>query len=290
MQAYGSENRAFGLKTVIMRAPGSALEAADPNVWHYGPSFDATRAQAQHAELARIVADSGAAIHWMASGDDGLADAMFVQDPSLVTRAGAVLLNMGKPLRRSEPALHRAAYAALGVPVLGELTGAATVEAGDTVWIDPDTLAVGRGARTNQAGIDALTAILAPVGISVQAYDLPYGAGPDACLHLMSLISPLAPEMALIHAPLLPYALWSDLAARGWTLIHAPGDEFEASNGLSLNVLMLSPRDVVMIDGFPKTRAAMEAAGCRVQVFEGEALCIACEGGPTCLTRPVLRA
>lgn len=290
MQAYGSENRAFGLKSVIMRAPGPALAAADPNVWHYGASFDPARAQVQHAELARIVEDSGAAIHWMASNDDGLADAMFVQDPSLVTRAGAVLLNMGKPLRRDEPGMHRAAYAALGVPVLGALTGSATVEAGDTFWIDPDTLAVGRGARTNQAGIDALAAILAPVGIAVVAYDLPYGAGPDACLHLMSLISPIAPDMALIHAPLLPYALWSDLSARGWTLIHAPVDEFEASNGLSLNVLMLSPRDVVMIDGFPATRAAMEAAGCRVQVFQGDALCIACEGGPTCLTRPVLRA
>ncbi len=106
----------------------------------------------------------------------------------------------------------------------------------------------------------------------------------------MSLISPLGPKMALIHAPLLPYALWADLRARGWTLLTAPEDEFHDSNGLSLNVLMLKPQDLVMVDGFPKTRALMEGAGCRVQVFEGDALCIACEGGPTCLTRPVLRA
>lgn len=287
---YGAENRSDSLNRVIMRAPGAALAAADPAVWHYGPQFDSIRAEGQHAELAGIVSASGAKIHWIPSANDGLADAMFVQDPSFVTRAGAVILNMGKTLRKPEADLHIAAYEALGVPILGQLSGEATVESGDCVWIDEDTLAIGRGARSNQQGIDAVAAILAPHGIHVQAYDLPYWSGPEACLHLMSLISPLAPKMALIHAPLLPYALWAELQARGWTLLHAPEEEFHASNGLSLNVLMLSPQDLVMVDGFPATRAMMEAHGCRVQVFEGDALCIACEGGPTCLTRPVLRS
>lgn len=287
--SFGAEDRSKPLARVLMRAPGPAMAAADPAAFHYGPTFDPVRAAANHAELARIVADSGAQIHWLDSGDDGLADAVFVQDPSFVTRAGAVLLNMGKALRRPEPALHEAAYEALGVPVIGRLTGDATVESGDCVWIDPETLAIGRGARSNQAGIEAVAAILAPHGIRVVGYDLPWHQGPEACLHLMSLISPLAPKMALIHAPLLPYALWADLRARGWTLLHAPAEEFAASNGLSLNVLMLKPQDLVMIDGFPHTRALMEAHGCRVQIFDGEALCIGCEGGPTCLTRPVAR-
>ena len=287
---HGAEDRTKPLARVMMRAPGPAMAKADPATWHYGPGFDPARAEIQHAALAAIVAASGAKIHWIPSVDDDLSDAVFVQDPSFVTRAGAVVLNMGKPLRRREPDLHVAAYEALGVPVLGQLSGDATVESGDCVWIDPDTLAIGRGARTNQAGIDAVAALLAPHGMRVQAYDLPYWTGPEACLHLMSLISPLGPRMALIHAPLLPYALWAELTARGWTLLHAPEDEFTASNGLSLNVLMLAPQDVVMVDGFPRTRALMEAHGCRVQVFQGDALCIACEGGPTCLTRPVLRA
>ncbi len=287
---FGAEDRTHPLKRVIMRAPGPALAKADPAEWHYGPQFNPERAQKQHAQLAEIVANSGAEIHWLPSEDDGLSDAMFVQDTSFVTRAGAVVLNMGKALRKAEPALHLDAYAALGVPVIGQLTGDQQIESGDLVWIDPVTLAVGRGARSNQQGIEALRAILTPHGIQLVAYDLPYWTGPAACLHLMSLISPLAPKMALIHAPLLPYAMWQELTKRGWTLLHAPEDEFTASNGLSLNVLMLSPKDVVMVDGFPRTRALMEAHGCRVQVFEGDALCIACEGGPTCLTRPVLRA
>jgi N-dimethylarginine dimethylaminohydrolase len=287
---FGAEDRSKPLARVIMRAPGLAMAKADPREWHYGAGFDPMRAEVQHAALARIVTDSGAEVHWMPSGDDGLSDAVFVQDPSFVTRAGAVLLNMGKALRRDEPDLHAAMYDRLGIPVIGRLTGEATVESGDCIWLDPQVLAVGRGARTNQAGIDALARILRPHGISVQGYDLPWWTGPAACLHLMSLISPLGPDIALIHAPLVPYALWAAMVARGWTLLHAPEDEFMASNGLSLNVLALGPRDVVMVDGFPKTRALMEDAGCRVQVFAGDALCIACEGGPTCLTRPVLRA
>lgn len=286
----GAEDRSKPLARVIMRAPGPAMTKAVAAEWHYGPGFDPARAADQHAGLARIVADSGARIDWMPSPDDGLSDAVFVQDPSFVTRHGAVVLNMGKPLRRAEPALHAAFYRSLGVPVIGALTGDATIEAGDCIWLDPKVLAVGRGARSNAAGIAALADILRPYGIAVQAHDLPWWTGPEACLHLMSLISPLAPDMALIHAPLVPYALWADMTARGWTLLHAPEDEFLASGGLSLNVLALGPRDVVMVDGFPRTRAVMEAAGCRVQVFAGDALCIACEGGPTCLTRPVLRA
>lgn len=287
---FGAEDRSKPLARVIMRAPGPAMARANPQDWHYGPGFDPARAEAQHAALARIVADSGAEVHWLPSADDGLSDAVFVQDPSFVTRAGAVVLNMGKALRRGEPDLHAGFYATLEVPVIGRLTGNATVESGDCFWLDPQVLAVGRGVRTNQAGITALADILRPHGISVQAYDLPWWTGPEACLHLMSLVSPLGPDIALIHAPLLPYALWADMTERGWTLLHAPEEEFMASNGLSLNVLALGPRDLVMVDGFPKTRALMEEAGCQVQVFEGDALCIACEGGPTCLTRPVLRA
>lgn len=287
---FGAEDRSKPLSRVIMRAPGPAMRQADPKEWHYGPGFDPARAEAQHGTLAKIVHDSGAEIHWMPSEDDRLSDAMFVQDPSFVTRHGAVILNMGKKLRRAEPKLHAKFYASLDVPVIGRLTGDQTVESGDCFWLDPQVLAVGRGVRTNQAGIAALAGILQPYGITVQAFDLPWWTGPEACLHLMSLVSPLGPDIALIYAPLLPYALWAEMTARGWTLLRAPEDEFLESGGLNLNVLALSPRNVVMVDGFPKTRALMEEAGCTVQVFEGDALCIACEGGPTCLTRPVLRA
>lgn len=289
MTAYGSQAMSAPLLRVLMRRPGTSLRAADPQEWHYGPTFDPDRAIAQHAAFTTLVQKSGAEILWLEDDGDGLADSMFTHDPSLMTDHGAVLLRMGKPLRASEPGLHEKAYAAAGIPVLGRIAAPGTVEGGDCVWVDKHTLAVGRGVRTNQSGIDQLSAILKPIGVSVLAYDLPLWQGVEACLHLMSVISPLAEKLALVHAPLMPAAFYLMLKEEGYTLIHAPESEFAESNGLNLNVLPTSPGHVIMVDGFPMTKAAMEAHGCRVETFEADALCIACEGGPTCLTRPILR-
>ena len=289
-KAYGSQSMAGRLRRVLMRSARGAMQGADPARWHYGPGFDAEQAALQHAGFADLIAASGAAVEWLDDAEDGLADSVFTHDPSLMTDHGAIILSMGKALRRPEPALHAAAYARLGIPILGTITGSGTVEGGDCVWIDRTTLAVGRGVRTNQEGITQMTALLAPLGIDVLAFDLPLWQGEEACLHLMSVISPLADDLALVHAPLLPAALYQLLKARGIELVEGDADEFAASNGLSLNVLPTAPREVIAVAGFPGTKAAMEAAGCTVATFEADALCIACEGGPTCLTRPVLRA
>lgn len=287
--AFGSQSMAAPLKRVLMRSARGAMRGADPARWHYGSTFDAEKAATQHADFARLVAASGAAIEWLDDADDGLADSVFTHDPSLMTDAGAVILSMGKALRRAEPALHEATYDRLGIPILGRIDGAGQVEGGDCVWLDRDTLVVGRGVRTNQDGIQQLANILGPIGVNVFGFDLPLWQGEEACLHLMSVISPLADDLALVHSPLLPAPFWQMLRARGITLVEGDGQEFAASHGLSLNVLPTSPRELIMVAGFPKTQAAMEAAGCTVQTFEAGALCIACEGGPTCLTRPILR-
>ncbi len=290
MGNFGANAMNAPLRRVVMRKPDAAMKHADAQEWHYGKGFDAAKAAAQHAVLAGIIAGRGAEIHWLADADDRLSDSIFTRDPSIVTHAGAVLLNMGKRLRKAEPALHKAKFEALGIPIIGAIKEPGTVEGGDTIWLDDRTLVVGRGIRTNQDGIDQLAAIVSPHGVSVVSFDLPLWDGEDACLHLMSMISPLADDLYLVHAPLLPVALYQLVKSRGIKLIVAPADEFAASNGLSLNVLATGPRDVIMVAGFPKTKAAMEAAGCTVATFEADALCIACEGGPTCLTGPVWRA
>ena len=272
-----------------MRRPGPSLLNARADDWHYGSGFDATRAIAQYAVFAGLVEESGAEILWLEDDGDGLADAMFTHDPSLVTDAGAILLRMGKARRETEPALHERAYQALDIPILGRIEAPGQVEGGDCIWVDETTLAVGRGVRTNQVGIDQLQAMLEPKGVTVRGYDLPLWQGFDACLHLMSIMSPLSEKLALVHVPLFPVAFWHLLEERGYRLLEAPADEFEKSNGLNLNVLPTRPNDLIMVGGFPKTKALMEATGCTVQTFEADALCIACEGGPTCLTRPVLR-
>jgi N-dimethylarginine dimethylaminohydrolase len=289
MNAFGSQSMAAPLRRVLMRSALNAMRDARPEIWHYGSGFDPARVVAQHAALADLVAASGASIEWVEDNGDGLADSVFTHDPSLVTDYGAIILSMGKPLRRPEPALHEQTYLRLGIPILGRIAEPGQVEGGDCVWIDRETLAVGRGVRTNQDGIQQLANLLGSLDIKVYAYDLPLWHGEEACLHLMSVISPLADDLALVHTPLLPAAFYQLLKTRGVRLVEGDRDEFLASNGLSLNVLATSPRNVIAVAGFPKTKAAMEAAGCSVQTFEGDALCIACEGGPTCLTRPILR-
>jgi N-dimethylarginine dimethylaminohydrolase len=287
---FGAQSMTAPLKRVLMRAASSAMRGADPQAWHYGPSFDADKAARQHEAFAELVAASGAELEYLPDAGDGLADSVFTHDPSLVSDAGAVILRMGKRLRMPEPALHEEAYARMGVPVLGRIAAPGTVEGGDCLFVDRNTLAVGRGVRTNEDGISQLRAILGPHGVEVLAYDLPLWQGEEACLHLMSVISPLADDLALVFAPLLPFAFYRLLKDKGIRLIEAPAEEFQASNGLNLNVLAVAPGELIAVEGFPQTKALMEAAGCRVQTFAADALCIACEGGPTCLTRPVWRA
>jgi N-dimethylarginine dimethylaminohydrolase len=289
MLDFGCQSMSLPLKRVLMRAPKASLMKADPKQWHYGPTFDASKALEQYQQFVALVAATGADIINMEDANDGLADAMFTHDPSLMSDHGAIILNMGKPLRQAEPNLHQQAYINAGIPILGRIEAPGQIEGGDCIWLDAQTLVIGRGFRSNQAGIEQLNAMLKPHGVDVLGFDLPFWQGPEACLHLMSVISPLAPKLALIHAPLVPTALYQLMQSKGIELLEAPVDEFLASSGLNLNVLPTSPKQCIMIDGFAATKAVMEAAGCVVQTFVGDALCIACEGGPTCLTRPILR-
>ena len=289
MTGFGSQDMSGRLLRVMMRRPGASLERADPREWHYGPTFDATKAKDQYARFASLIERSGADILWMEDPGDGLADAMFTHDPSLVSDQGAIVLRMGKPLRIAESRLHEQKYLEAGIPILGRIQEPGTVEGGDCLWLDSRTLIIGRGVRTNQDGVEQMRSMLRAHGVTVTSFDLPLWQGESACLHLMSVISPLSSDKVLVFAPLLPAPFHQLLKSRGLRMIEAPADEFHASGGLSLNVLPVEPNRVIMVAGFPRTRAAMEAAGCSVETFDADALCIACEGGPTCLTRPILR-
>ena len=287
MSEYGVDSMTGRLRRVAMRAPGAML-SADPDVWHYAKPIDPGALQAQYKTFVGLVEASGAEIMWLPDADDGLADSVFTYDPSFVVPAGAVIFRPGKALRQPEAELHRHFYDGV-MPVLGTIEAPGLIEGGDCIWLDQSTIAIGRSFRTNQSGIDQFATLIAPTGIEVKGFDMSYLHGPDACLHLMTTVSPLDVDLALVHAPLMPIALYQEMEAMGYHLLHAPADEFEASRSLSLNVLATGPRKCIAIDGFPATVELMRSAGCEVAVFDADELCIPCEGGPTCLTRPILR-
>jgi dimethylargininase len=286
MRAYGAQSMVAPLRRVVVRRPDAAFAVDDPALWHYTARPDLAAAQAEHDALVAVLQDHGAEVIFSEEPQPGRADAIFVHDPALVTERGAVLLRMGKALRQGEEAALGATLERAGVPILGRLEGAALAEAGDLLWLDERTLAAGLGFRTNAEGLRQLQAILGPLGVTVLPVELPWYQGPDACLHLMSLISLVAEDLAVVYLPLLSTPFAQELARRGVRLIEAPEAEFLA---MATNVLALAPGELLMLEGNPLTQAALVAAGCEVRTYVGREISLKAEGGATCLTRPVLR-
>jgi N-dimethylarginine dimethylaminohydrolase len=275
------------LRRVLVRRPDEAMAAADPAVWHYTAAIDLAAARAAHDCLVEALRVWDVEVLYHDERLPHHADSVFVFDPVLVTDAGAVLLSMGKEARRGEEEPLGRALERHGVPLLARLGGRARAEGGDTMWLDHDTLAVGRGFRTNAEAVRQLREILGPLGVAVVDYDMPYFGGPAACLHLLSLISPLDVDLAVAYPPLMPTGFWRELRRRGVRLLEVPEAEFLHTQ--ATNVLAVAPRRCIVLDGSPVTRRRLEEAGCEVLAVPGEALSFKAEGGPTCLTRPVLR-
>jgi dimethylargininase len=284
---HGAQNMVGRLRRVAVRRPDEAMAAADPAAWHYTSPIDLPSAQAAHDAFMSILSGEGVELLYHDEFLPEHADSVFVYDPAFMTDAGAVVLRMGKALRRGEEDAFVRFFQRHNMPVLGRLEGDAHAEGGDTLWLDHDTLAVGVGFRTNYEAVRQLRGILEPIGAKVLAYELPFFTGPEACLHLMSLISPIDVDLAVAYPPLMPVPFWQELKRRGIQLIEVPEDEFLRWQGS--NILAIAPRKVAMLDRNPVTKRLLEEAGCTVSTFPGDPLSFKAEGGPTCLTRPVLR-
>lgn len=283
---YGCQSMVAPLRRVLVRRPDGAFSAADPARWHYTSKPDLEEARREHDAFTDLLRRSGAEVIEHAEPQPDRADAIYVFDPVLITDRGAVLLRMGKALRRGEEEALGRRLEEIGVPILASLQGEATAEGGDLLWLDRNTLAAGHGFRTNAEGIRQLREILAPLGVEVVSVELPYFSGPEACLHLLSLISMVDDDLAVIYPPLLAVPFWRMLRDRGIGSIEVPEAEFPTQGP---NVLALAPRKVVMLEGNPVTHRRLEEAGCEVLTYRGREISLKAEGGPTCLTRPVWR-
>lgn len=245
---------------------------------------DLVRAIAQYDAFLDLLTWAGAPIAIHQAPSHLSLDAIYVRDASIMTAHGAVLCRMGKPQREHEPAALAETYKALGIPVIGQIVAPGKLEGGDFTWLGPRVGAVGRGYRTNDDGIRQLRGLLGDSIDELIVVPLPHYRGPGDVFHLMSIISPVDRDLAVVYSPLMPVPFRERLLELGYTLVEVPDSEFDT---MGANVFAAAPRRCVMVDGNPVTRAALERAGAEVRVYDGADISLKGGGGPTCLTRPI---
>ena len=283
-RTFGAQSMTAPLRDVLVKAPGPAFARAfdDPAVGFLRP-VDLDRARREHDGLVATLDGLGVRVHLLdAETDDP--DLVYVFDPLLVADGGAIPLRPGKPNRVGEPDVLEAWTTARGIPTLGRIEAPGTLEGGDTFWLRPDLLCIGRTLRTNAAGAHQLAAI---AGGDARIFDLPWWKGPAELVHLLSVISPVADDVAVVFLPLLPAGLYELLGDLGVRMVEVPEEEYPT---LGCNVLAVRPGVVVAAEGNRETRRRLEAAGCEVHPVPLGEVGENGSGGVTCLTRPILRA
>ena len=285
VKSFGAQGMAGRLRRVLVNRPGPRFGAAHETEGAFYPEpIDLPLAQRQHDGLVAVLEQAGATVERL--GHEAGADSIYTYDPAVVTDGGAIVLRSSKLIRQPEADAHTAWFERNGIPVLHRLTGSATADGGDLLWLDARTLVIGRTFRTNAEGAHQIEAAAAPYVDQIHVVDLPVSNGVEECLHTLSLISLLDRDLAVVSTRLMPVHLWSLLAERGIEQIEIEPSEWAS---LAPNVLALAPRECVMLEGNPVTSSRLRAAGCTVHEIAGSDVAVKGSGGPTCLTLPLLR-
>ena len=282
-RTFGAQSMTAPLVEVLVKRPGPAFgKAFDDPAHGFLHPVDLALAQREHDTFSGLLADLGVMVHELGAENES-PDLVYQFDPLLVTDRGAISLRLGKPTRRGEELLVEAWTLAHGIPTLGRIEAPGTVDGGDTFWLRPDLLCIGRSLRTNEAGARQIAAL---VGGEVRIFDLPYWRGSAELVHLLSVISPVADDLAVVYLPLMPAGLWALVSELGIRLIEVPPEEYVT---LGCNVLAVRPGVVIIASGNPRTERALRDSGCEVHTYEAAEIGMNGSGGPTCLTRPILR-
>ena len=288
-----SSHSESGKLTSLFLKKASAAFIDDAHISKYWASLNylekplIEKALAEYEAFEKILKDNGAQIFYFPEDSSVNMDSIYCRDAAIATTKGMIICNMGKEGRKNEPLAQQKAYEAAGIPVLGVIKAPGTIEGGDVAWLDDNTLAVGHTYRTNEQGIQQLTNLLKPLGVKVITAPMPHYRGPSDVFHLMSVLSPIDTNLAVVYSPLMPIVFRNELITRGFELVEVPDTEFDS---MGCNVLALAPRTCLMVKGNPITKSRLEAAGCKVIEYEGAEISVKGGGGPTCLTRPITRA
>ena len=289
--ALGAQSEVSPIRAVLLKHPREAWidQKTVGEQWRalrYTDEPDFERAVGEYDRFVDILRKFVADIRFLPRDPLTGLDSLYVRDAALVTKHGVILCNMGKELRRGEPAAVGDYCHEAGWPVLGVVRDPGTLEGGDVVWLDDHTLAVGHGYRTNAEGIRQLREITADFVSEVIDVPLPHWEGPDDVLHLMSLLSPVDKGRLLVYSRLLPVRFRQALLEKGFELIEVPESEFPT---MGCNVLALAPGKCIALAGNPRTTERLAEAGIEVWTYQGANISNKGSGGPTCLTRPLIR-
>jgi N-dimethylarginine dimethylaminohydrolase len=279
------------LASVLVKHARDAFisEAAIASQWrrlNFSAPPELSRALAEYDRFVEVVSSAGCEILYLPADGNTTLDSIYTRDAAIVSDGGIILASMGKTSRASESEAEGRTLRACGWPIAGVIDAPGHLEGGDLIWLDRKTLAVGQGSRTNAEGIRQLKALLADSFDEFIVVPLPDYPGQHDVMHLMSLISPVDSDLAVVYTRLLPDAFRQTLLDRGYRLVDVPDDEFET---MGCNVLALGPSECVMLNDNPRTRAALEKAGAHVHTYDGTEISLKGGGGPTCLTRPLAR-
>lgn len=278
------------IKNLLLKSAENAFESQSKvdSEWgklNYLGSVDFGASIMEYQTFQNEFKKAGSQIHLLPKAATSM-DSIYCRDASLATDFGLIMCNMGKGARSTEPAAQKVYCEQNGIKILGQIEAPGTVEGGDMCWLDAKTLAIGHTYRTNPEGIAQIKAYLEPRGINVLVVDLPHYKGVDDVFHLMSIISPIDKNLAVIYSPLMPIGFRKELIKRGYSFVECPEEEFES---MGCNVLALGPRKVLVVDGNPETARRLEEANCEVIIYRGDEISQKGCGGPTCLTRPLER-
>ena len=291
MVSFGCQSMIAPLRSVLLKHPRDAFlsqEHLNAEWKRFGylscPSFD--KALEEYGYFESILRQFVDDIFYLPSNEETGLDSIYTHDPVQITKNGAILMNMSKALRRKEPAAIQAYLENLDIPIYGAIAEQGKMEGGDVLWLDENTVALGRGYRTNDEGIRQFFSLAAFVENHI-IFDLPHARGPEECLHLMSIVSLIDKDLAVVYSPLMPVRLRQYLLERGYSLIEVPEEEYKT---LGCNVLTLAPRICVLLKGNATVSSELRRFGAEVYEYPGENISLCGTGGPTCLTRPLLRS
>jgi N-dimethylarginine dimethylaminohydrolase len=279
------------LKSVMIKRPKEAF--VDDNQissqWkelNFLSKPDLTKAELEYSAFEKLVKGGGAATLTLPYDSSVTMDSIYCRDAAVATDFGMILCNMGKAARKNEPTAELKTFEGNQIKILGEITHPGTLEGGDVAWIDEHTMAVGHTYRTNWEGIRQLKHLVEPHGIKVWVAEMPHYKGPSDVFHLMSVLSPIDKNLAVVYSPLMPISFRTGLLDHGISFVEVPEAEWDS---MACNVLAIAPREVIMVKGNPITKQNLVDAGCIVHEYEGQEISVKGGGGPTCLTRPLER-